>query len=835
MSWQSAWPGALDATRTRAAQDQGSLHRLKLAQAAACSSCRVAAAFVDSPVGPIHNRAATSSRLAECRTFCLDSSKSLSRIALLGLSLFLLLLPLTLGKPGLPPTLKADEAAYYLMALSLAHDRDLRLDQQDADRLFDEFHYRHASNVIAMSDDGWQTVYFAKPYLYSLFAAPLVGLFGANGMVFFNMLLTVGMIWLGAFYLSRYNDPATAALFSAGFFLASAGFAYVFWLQPEVFNMFFVTLALFLGLAVSARPTARSRKGPTRAYWQLAASGVALAIASYSKPTHLALGLAVVAPLVIGGQLRDRKLRPRRLLQLGSWALGLVGALALAGALSTALTGHPSTYVGEGVRREGLEICEPGVDPVASVRAAFAAERPSGSVAANDDQFSDDEASVAEARNWSWLFRIPPIELHQTIENVGYFFLGRHTGMLLYFPFTGIALLLFASHSRRSFERWMLLAGLAAVGLFFLLFIDWNWQGGGGFVGNRYFVNVVPGFLFLVTVIRPNWLSAVGLAAAGLLIGPLLLSPFGTPVPRPTLQAHTRNFPLRHFPLELSLRNVPGYHTLNWPGHRIVARQDQAVPRDRGFWVQGAAETEMLWLSVEPLERMVFRLEGFAPRTRVRIRLGDAVEERVLVAGEPQQIELMSLRPDKRRSRSRTRWNVYRFEIESDTGAVRHWTETRPPRACRTFNLADSTDEPFYTGAEVTLLGRAADLANDVFGIEWLEVDGPRTLRAGSRASIPVRLANRSAYPWTQVGAARVRLAYHWLDQNGRVVVRDGLRTELPRALASGAEVGLSIAVQAPTKPGRYTLELDPVYERVAWFSERGVAPQRIPIEVTAP
>ena len=72
---------------------------------------------------------------------------------------------------------------------------------------------------------------------------------------------------------------------------------------------------------------------------------------------------------------------------------------------------------------------------------------------------------------------------------------------------------------------------------------------------------------------------------AGLLIGPLLLSPFGLPVPEPTLQAHTRNFPLRLFPLELSLRNIPGYERIGAGGPRglrMVGRPTPASTAGRG-------------------------------------------------------------------------------------------------------------------------------------------------------------------------------------------------------------------------------------------------------------
>ena len=167
-------------------------------------------------------------------------------LVLLCLTLLLVLFPLAVGKPGLPVTLKADEPAYYLSALSLARDGDLECDTGDLGRLFDEYPYLATFNLILMTDDGWHTVYFGKPYIYSLFAAPLAGAFGANGMVAFNMLLLMGMVWMGTTYLGRFNSSPLAALFAAGFFLLSNTFAYVFWLHPEIFNMFCITGALFL-------------------------------------------------------------------------------------------------------------------------------------------------------------------------------------------------------------------------------------------------------------------------------------------------------------------------------------------------------------------------------------------------------------------------------------------------------------------------------------------------------------------------------------------------------------------------------------------------------------
>lgn len=80
-----------------------------------------------------------------------------SELVLGCLALFLVLFSLTIEKPGLPATLKADEPAYYLMALSLWEDGDARCEEADYYRLFREYSYR-TDDLFLMSGDGWETV-----------------------------------------------------------------------------------------------------------------------------------------------------------------------------------------------------------------------------------------------------------------------------------------------------------------------------------------------------------------------------------------------------------------------------------------------------------------------------------------------------------------------------------------------------------------------------------------------------------------------------------------------------------------------------------------------------
>jgi hypothetical protein len=763
------------------------------------------------------------------------------RLALSALTLLLVVFPLTLARPGVPSGLKADEPAYFAMALSLARDGDLRLEPADLRRLVEAFPFSATSNLILMSDDGWRTVYFGKPYAYSLFAAPAAALAGAGGMIAFNMALAMAMVWLGALYLAQHNPGGVAALFSAGFFLVSAGFAYAFWLHPEVFNMAAVTLSLFL-LVYRFGPPAPARsgwgrwgrlaaglRGLRRALWNEATrpgiAGAALGLAVYNKPMVLALGLPA---LYLYGW------RRRRLGSLAAWVLGLGLSLGGLAAGAWALTGHTTAYMG--VARGSFQVCDPDEMPV--LPAEPAAEAPGGGEAGGGGAVRAPEPPRA---SWWWILGVPDLRWHELAENLGYFFVGRHTGLFLYFPFALVSCLLFLFHGRRSGLRWTVAAGLAAVALFFLLWIPFNWHGGGGFIGNRYFVNVYPAFLFLVTRIAPLWSAAVGYLLGGVFLGSVLFTPLGRAVVSPTLQFHVRNPPFRLFPVELSLRQIPGYETVNLGAVQIRGREDQVLPRGDSLWLRGADRSEVWFVSVAPLERLLFSVTSFAGDNRVELELpGDRAELDFDGARPGERTRLVELAPS---GPSRVRWSqgyplwVYRLEARIATGEVRKITVQAPPERCEYFSYNASWEDSFFVGAELTYLGTREGLERDVFAAEWRGARVPRRAAAGERFTVASRLANTSRETWPARGAVRVNLSYHWLDEDGRTVAADGPRTGLGEDLPPGGVAVVRQEVLAPEEPGVYTLVLEPLYEHVAWFSDRAgdAATHRARVRVVPP
>jgi hypothetical protein len=708
-----------------------------------------------------------------------------SRLALACLTVFLVALPLAVGKPGLPASLKADEPAYYLMAQSLAHDGDLDCEPEDLDRLFREFPYGEAHNLILATDDGWETVFYGKPYAYSLFAAPFAGLFGADGIVSFNLLLVMAMVWMGRAYLGRWNDPGLATLYSAGFFLVSLAFAYAFWIHPEVFMMASVAACLFLAMHESApRPQPVGRwavawrrlAGPAR--WPLL-SGGALALGCYHKPVLAALAVPALWAL------RQR----RGWKAAAAWVLGFAVVLGLLAGLAVAWTGHPSAYLG--VTRMGLTVSDPDVVPKGQPPA---------------------DPTIRNKNSWTWIFRVPAVDLGQLRRNIGSFLWGRHTGLLPYLPFAGLSLMLFLLHGRRSPGRWLLLGALAVVALFFLLFIPFNWHGGGGFVGNRYFVNVYPGFLFLVTAIRPAASVLAGYAAGALFLGSLLFTPWGAPVVHPTLQAHVRGRAFAWLPLETTImRRIPGYEGLTVAGAWFRFRKDVVDRRGEELWVQGGHPVELWMVTPEPVYDGVFAVRSEAAANEVEIATPGGAA-RVEFAGEP-GVRLLQVAMGEPRFIDPVEGNpgfLYELEVTTRTGRYARGRDGQP------------IEPSFYLGAGLTYLGSKGRLEEPQwYQVRWESCAAPAVVAPGSRFAVATKLVNSSPAPWPNQGPTEVALAYHWRDPGGAMVLWDGHRTRLEAPVASGEAIEVGQRVEAPTAPGTYTLSVDLVREQIAWFSDR--------------
>jgi hypothetical protein len=185
-------------------------------------------------------------------------------------------------------------------------------------------------------------------------------------------------------------------------------------------------------------------------------------------------------------------------------------------------------------------------------------------------------------------------------DNVGYFFFGRYSGLVPYF-FPGV-LALVAFLVRRRAQRlwqWLLVATLALAMLAMLFVTPYTWAGGGGPVGNRYFLSFYPLFLFLLPPIATLRPALGGLAVGALFTADIVLNPFWCSF-NPGEAA--KSGPLRLLPIELTMLNDLPMIAHPDRSRRILAGgmvayfpDDNAyTPEGDWFWLRGRRRADVI-------------------------------------------------------------------------------------------------------------------------------------------------------------------------------------------------------------------------------------------------
>ena len=164
------------------------------------------------------------------------------------------------------------------------------------------------------------------------------------------------------------------------------------------------------------------------------------------------------------------------------------------------------------------------------------------------------------------------------------------------------------------------------------------------------------------------------------------------------------------------------------------------------------------------------------------------------------------------------------------------FTADVPPGASVTTELV--INAPLTAGAYRV----RADLVQE--GVAWFSTSGVATgdtflaVLADFRATLPtgpltvsrsaplasVSVTNSSSATWTTGGAVPIALSSHWLDSAGRVLVWDGPRAPLPRAVAPGESVVVSVPL-ATVPAGATQLVIDVVADGLRWFAMGAARP----------
>ncbi|RQD80423.1 hypothetical protein D5R95_08780, partial [Methanosalsum natronophilum] len=471
-----------------------------------------------------------------------------NRLIVIGLILCILLTLLITMAYTAPVHRWGDSSTYYMQISSISEDYDIEYRPEDIQRAINnKFDDLPAGLYMIKTDDG--RYYYGKEYSYALFAAPLYSLLGVNGILVFNAFLFWLMILMGYLHLRRTNTDLIALCLSSAFFLISTAFVYIFWIHPEVYNMFLITAGIFFWL------TYRHKKD----YRFLYISLLIIGIATVAKLPNCLIFMPIVCyELIIHFNKYRSNSRYKKIIagdprKFGLKYILLFGILVLLPVIlfygffyintdaKTFYGGDRLYYVSDYPFVDGYDsVNEPG-------KPAFSVE---------EGRLS---ALIIDLDNANKIF-----------YNIFYYFFGRFTGMIWYYPFALFALLSlligFVRLLDKPFnfnnlsdilitdkEKYLLLLGIILNIAFFIVIIGNNYLGGMHAVGNRYFY-VYPAFIFLLGFVDPKKLLALSLIAL-VFITPVFTDPINVSATPLTL---AYSFPQKFAPIEYSqMNNLP--------------------------------------------------------------------------------------------------------------------------------------------------------------------------------------------------------------------------------------------------------------------------------------
>jgi hypothetical protein len=581
-------------------------------------------------------------------------------------------LALSVDFPRAALGLQSDEATYYMMGYSLALDGDLTYRREDLVRVWREFptgpsgvFLKRGRDVTAwgfmrrppfiwtssVPDADTSRYFFGKSFIYSAFAAPFVRLFGTNGFLFFHAILLALVAWCGYLFLHARMPATPALLLTGAFLMASVVPVYFVWITPELFIFSMAFLAYFCWLYKEVAPA-------RRAGWLLGgasdhAAAILLGVVTFSKITN-----ALLMPPIVLWQLWRRQWR--RAIVSSAAFVAVAGGLY---AINTAISGEWN-YQG-------------GVD-----RSTFVAEFPlqtprSGFDVGMEKERNEALTEIIFDRRVFWT---------NLAHNLAYVFVGRFAGIGAYFFPAVFALAGFVIAFRRR-PGWQYLVAAAAVAqlLAFIVATPYTWNGGGGSVGNRYFMSAYGLFLFLMPALQRFSLAFVPWIVGALFTAPIVLNPFYASF---YPGSYAKHGPLRWLPVELTLVydwpiNTDASRVRLWfgdhpgvgdRGFQIYYFDDNAyLPEaDKSFWVKGESRAEFLIKTDRASSQVVLTLTAGAVATDVVASVGRRTQRVSLRAGEQQRV-FFRLDPGFLYQGT---WPVWTASVSSSRGFVPIFHET---------------------------------------------------------------------------------------------------------------------------------------------------------------
>lgn len=480
-----------------------------------------------------------------------------------------------------------DESVYIAQSQSLMFDNDNQYDEKDFVRFLLQVDINGPSGIFL--NYYHNNFYFSKTILFPLFGAPFAYFFGVNGLEVLNFFCFWGLIILSYMFLKKRNDKVLSLIFAICFIFLSVSVAYIFESFIDLFNIFslsFIFLIFFKYL-----------ENPKDNKFYLILSAFLFGILIYSRIPYF--------PFVFFCGLRlllDKKLGFKSAL---TFAIFFIFPFLIFTLYHINQIGYFSPY-------GGARYYYGALSPYMNVyKEEFYISK----------NFLEDRFLVhTNAHNIieSSIYALSDIKAF--LYNIYCYFFGLQTGILIYFPC--IFLVFFNIRKKDLIQNWYVLCGILGNILFFMLQGYNNYFGGGQSLGNRYFLQILLMFLFLVPNISIKR-SFLGLCFTLTIFFTFLISPMNSALRetvnfrnRDVMQILPRDYTqfIKMFDLEWIQRinfTKDGTSTILWkgPDNRYYNTENF---ESNWYWTKGTKEQLLVIISKRPVSYISFKLtSGF--------------------------------------------------------------------------------------------------------------------------------------------------------------------------------------------------------------------------------
>ncbi len=553
----------------------------------------------------------------------------------------------------------ADQATYYSFTQSLARDGDIEYTKKDLIRYEHDFPARPLGLFLKKGKDG--KLFYAKSFVYPLFAAPFVRIFGPNGILVFHALLLLLLLLMGYTYFSLSNSSNLSLFTVLSFLFASVAWIYCLWISPDFFNLFLVFTILFLWLyKYKFKESNNTEEKPGKIQsllqsdWTDYLAGLLIGIAVFSKPPNIVL----LGPIVL------YSLYKKKILKTFLIILCFLITSGIFWGTNYMVTGE---WNYQGGKRKTFLFTYP--------------------LEKSDITFDSIKTQEMTADGYAQKHFLPAKFIPY---NFFYYFFGRFTGITWYF-FPAVFFLLLFFLEKKQFLRWLILGAIFAEILIYIVFMPDNYGGGGGTLANRYFLNIFPLFLFLPLEKRKIRDFIVIWIMAAVFIAPILISPYSHSHYPST---HVKQFPFKALPVEMTLVNNFPTNTNPWAFRQEVGTQPnigwlhflddnfyrrikESDVEKRGFWTRGPYTSEIILKTYYPVKRLDFHLLN-NPRMRNEITVQVGRQKKRITLGTKQRgtLSFSPVKPFKIKA-----LHLYRIKISASKGSIPYYeTETSKER-----------------------------------------------------------------------------------------------------------------------------------------------------------